>query len=305
MNDMFIFGSGSGGGAGGGASLTINAVDSCTVTVSNASTGKSYTKAVTAGNNAVFYGLQTGTWDVTISGGSGEPLTQTINVVSDYDMTVAFFNATINVTYPEGATCTAYMGNTTLTAPDTSGVWACVVTAPGTWVIHCTNGTSEVSSEVTVSENGQTESVSLIFAFSAKTAGFTFTKSQGGDKGSYVDPISGWLAFKCEWTGNYDDYAWGVSDQTIDVTNYTKMTGTFKVSNASSAMTQAFVRFGIHSKNTGNISSSSYYQSNTKSNGTFVKEIDISAKTGNMYIYGGVYDNDGSYQVAFQDFVFS
>lgn len=45
------------------------------------------------------------------------------------------FNATINITYPAGSTCTATDGKTTLTAPNTSGTWACAVPNAGTWKI--------------------------------------------------------------------------------------------------------------------------------------------------------------------------
>ena len=44
-----------------------------------------------------------------------------------------FFDATINITYPVGSVCTATDGVTTLTAPDTSGTWKCVVPNAGTW----------------------------------------------------------------------------------------------------------------------------------------------------------------------------
>ena len=44
-----------------------------------------------------------------------------------------FFGATINITYPVGSVCTATDGVTTLTAPDTSGTWECVVPNAGTW----------------------------------------------------------------------------------------------------------------------------------------------------------------------------
>ena len=314
MRDMFIFGSGGRGGAVGGAALTVYAVDTCTVTVSNTAMGKSFVKNIASGNSAVFTGLQTGTWDVVMTG-SGDPITKSISVVSDYSLTLAFFSATINISYPEGSLCAATLDwDTIYTAPDTSGTWQFAVPQAGTWTVGCGLTYEDIeagnitTTEVAITENGQIEAVSLSYAFSIKENGYTFTKYQDGEKGQYVKPTSAWLAFTCTWTNAYDDYAWGVSDQTIDVTNYTKLTCTFKVSNASSTMTGAYVRFGIHSKNTGNISSSSYYQSNTKittSNGTFVKEIDLSSKTGNMYIYGGVYDNDGGYTVTFQDFVFS
>lgn len=55
-----------------------------------------------------------------------------------------FFSATINVTYPVGSTCTATDGVTTLSAPDTSGTWDCVVPNAGNWTVALDIGFSEV-----------------------------------------------------------------------------------------------------------------------------------------------------------------
>lgn len=71
------------------------------------------------------------------------------------------FSATINITYPAGSTCTSTNGTTTLTAPNTSGTWACIVPYSGTWTISCTNGTKTVNSVVSITTNGQSVSVSI------------------------------------------------------------------------------------------------------------------------------------------------
>ena len=63
-----------------------------------------------------------------------------------------FFGATINITYPAGSTCTATDGVTTLIAPDTTGVWACVVPNAGTWTVSLNNRFHEV---VSITDNGQ------------------------------------------------------------------------------------------------------------------------------------------------------
>ena len=71
------------------------------------------------------------------------------------------FSATINITYPAGSTCTATDGTTTLTAPNTSGVWTCVVPNAGNWTVTATNGTQTKSSTVSITTYGQSASVSL------------------------------------------------------------------------------------------------------------------------------------------------
>ena len=69
--------------------------------------------------------------------------------------------AVIGVTYPEGSTCTATDGTTTLSAPDTSGTWACIVPNAGTWTVECTDGTDTATETVTISAEGQVETVTL------------------------------------------------------------------------------------------------------------------------------------------------
>lgn len=71
------------------------------------------------------------------------------------------FSATMNITYPAGSTCTATNGVTTITAPNTSGTWACIVPNAGDWTITITNGYATRSKNVSITTNGQSVSVSL------------------------------------------------------------------------------------------------------------------------------------------------
>lgn len=119
-------------GGGTGGTLTVTAPAGVTVTVTK--DGKSYTKTADTSGVAVFKGLKTGAWTVTITDGA-QTATRSVVVTADYACTIAFFTATINVTYPAGSTCTATDGVTTLTAPDTSGAWDCVVPNAGVWKI--------------------------------------------------------------------------------------------------------------------------------------------------------------------------
>ena len=72
--------------------------------------------------------------------------------------------AFIVVTYPAGSTCTASDGTTTLTAPDTSGSWVCKVPNAGTWTVTSTNGTDTATANVSITTEGQSESVELSYA---------------------------------------------------------------------------------------------------------------------------------------------
>ena len=149
---------GFGGSGGAGASLTVNAPTGCTVTVSK--DGKSKTKVASADGVAVFKGLSTGAWTVTITDGE-QTAQKTVTITADYSTAITFFAATIHVTYPAGSTCTATDGVATLTAPDTSGIWACVVPNAGTWTVSITNNAGTKSKSVTITSNGQTKSCVL------------------------------------------------------------------------------------------------------------------------------------------------
>lgn len=87
MVPMYGFGGGGGGGGGAGASLTVNAPAGCTVTVNK--DGKTKTKVAGADGVAVFEGLATGTWTVTITDGT-DTATDTVNLVADYTKEMSF-----------------------------------------------------------------------------------------------------------------------------------------------------------------------------------------------------------------------
>lgn len=147
-----------GGGAGG--NLKVIALAGVAVTVTKGSKVKQ--KVADADGVAMFTGLETGTWTVTLPADVSPP-TRTVDIDVDYVVVIAYFSATINVAYPAGSTCTCTAGVTTLTAPDTSGTWACIVPNAGTWTISCTKGSDSDSATVAISTDGQTASVELSY----------------------------------------------------------------------------------------------------------------------------------------------
>ena len=150
----------SGGGGGVGAVLTVTAPAGVTVSVSK--DGKTKTKTANSEGLAVFTGLETGTWTLTITDGV-QTSTKTVVITADYNAVIAFFSATINITYPAGSTCTCSDGTTTFTAPDTSGTWKCVVSNKGTWTVSCTDGIDSTSETVEITADGQSVSVELSY----------------------------------------------------------------------------------------------------------------------------------------------
>ena len=80
-----------------------------------------------------------------------------------YEATYYYFIATINVTYPSGATLTCSYGSTVYTATTTTGSYQFQVHEVGTWVIKAVQGSEEVSTSVSITTDGQQESVALSF----------------------------------------------------------------------------------------------------------------------------------------------
>lgn len=167
------------GGGGVGGVLTVTAPAGVTVSVSK--DGKVKTKTSNAEGLAVFKGLATGTWTLTITNGV-QTSTKPVVITADYNTVIAFFSATINITYPVGSVCTCSNGSTTLTAPDTSGTWKCVVSNKGTWTVSCTNGTESKSETVSITTDGQNTSVEL-----------AYWDGQLYDAGDFTSITGGWI----------------------------------------------------------------------------------------------------------------
>ena len=188
MGTAFLYGN---GGGTTGATLTVTAPAGATVTA--AKDGKSKTKVTGADGRVVFKGLLTGDWTVTITDGT-RTATKTVTVTADYSTTINFFAATINVTYPAGSTCTAAYGATTLTAPNTTGSWACIVPNAGTWTITATDGTDTATASVTITEDGQSTSVTLTYRlpyfYYNGSKNVTLSGSSYSDSGGYITIIS-------------------------------------------------------------------------------------------------------------------
>ena len=149
---------GFGGGSGGsGAALTVNAPAGVTVTVSK--DGKSKNKTANSSGIAVFKGLSTGEWTVTITDGE-KTASKPVTIIADFNTKITFFSATIHVTYPAGSKCTATDGVTTLKAPDTSGTWDCVVPNAGTWTVSLDDGTQQ---QIVIETDGETKVLGTLY----------------------------------------------------------------------------------------------------------------------------------------------
>lgn len=164
-----------GGGAGG--NLKVIALAGVAVTVTKGSKVKQ--KVADAAGVAMFTGLETGTWTVTLPADVSPP-TRTVDIDVDYVVVIAYFSATINITYPAGSTCTCSDGTTTLSAPDTSGTWACIVPNAGTWTAAATDGVENTSESVSITTDGQIAAIELSYLLWLYKSGNTYNAVTGG-----------------------------------------------------------------------------------------------------------------------------
>lgn len=173
-----LYGFGGSGGSPNKSIIIVTAPTGSTVTCKMGST----TKTASEKNGTwTFSGLDIGTWTVTATKGNSIA-TQDVDITRltvEY-VTITYFSATINVTYPAGSTCTCSDGTTTLTAPNTSGSWTCIVYNAGTWTATATDGDKSKSADVVITTDGQTESVTLLYITHLFNNGDTCDAITGG-----------------------------------------------------------------------------------------------------------------------------
>ena len=71
--------------------------------------------------------------------------------------------ASIVVTYPAGSTLTCTLGSKVLTAKNTSGKWVFGLPSTGNWVVKAVSGSKSKSKAVSITAEGQVETVTLMF----------------------------------------------------------------------------------------------------------------------------------------------
>lgn len=226
-------------GGGTGGTLTVTAPANVTVTVSK--DGKSKIKNSGTSGVVAFKGLASGTWTVTITG-DDKTAQKNVVVTTDYSTVIAFFSATIDITYPAGSTCTCSDGTTTLSAPDTSGTWACIVPNAGTWTVTSTSGTETDSKAVTITTDGQSTSVELSYAL------FLFKPNAPSDiiAGEWEMPANSAVTAEAELTVKSVNNFNGnriISARTkgqIDLTEYSTLQATCKASGGSDTKLEVY-----------------------------------------------------------------
>lgn len=272
-----LYGFGASGGGFGGT-LTVTAPANVTVTVSK--DGKTKTKNSGTSGVVAFKGLASGTWTVTITG-DGKTAQKTVVVTTDYSTTIAFFSATINITYPAGSTCTCTNGSTTLTAPNTGGTWACTVPNAGTWTVSSTDGDKSKSADVVITTDGQSESVILQYVTYLFKDGETYDSLTGGWQG-VIDSEK--QAIRINVAAGKTGFAYPKSK--IDLTNYDIVSAVVAENVSGSNAFSLYI--------TGTAGQSPV-ASATLSAGTATRvDLDVSSVTGSYYVVASLYSEKGA-----------
>ena len=306
MAEAFIVRRGGGGGSGG--TLVVTSSGAGTVTVSNTVLGKSYSKSVTAGGSVTFKGLKTGEWTVTLSNGT-QTATRSVTINADYSVSVAYFSATISITYPATSTCVVKNSSGTTVASDTNTgsstkTWTATVGATGAYTVTATatDGSGKTkSATVSITTDGQSESVTLTYILYLRDG----IDDCDADTGGWISEARAWgenvagagapIVDKSNitWTVLKQNYAKGGLYRTvnkIDLSQYNTLFVELAVSATDSH--PEYFTFGIWSE------LGTYYRYNmaaywnpTDNIGSTVINIDISKLNGSYYVGYGLYNN--------------
>ena len=139
--------------------------------------------------------------------------------------------AAIGVTYPSGSVCTCTNGTLTLTAKGTGGKAIFVIPSAGTWTVKAVSGSKSTSKTVSITAEGQVETVMLMFETilweagadqnTSITGGFAANNTTYVKIGSSTVTITG----ECTYFGS-GSHAWSYSGNFYTKKKVTK--GEFK-----------------------------------------------------------------------------
>lgn len=133
--------------------------------------------------------------------------------------------AVIGATYPAGSICTCSNGSKTLTTKDTSGKALFVIPSAGTWTVTAVSGSKSTSKTVSITAEGQVETVTLMFELILFDGGDN-TGVTGGWKGTGVTPtVSNVLSFSITNTdATFPKAASVYTGNKFDLSKYNKLT---------------------------------------------------------------------------------
>ena len=275
-----------------GATLTVTSSGAGTITVSNTSLGKSYSKSVTAGGSAVFKGLQTGTWTVKLSNGK-QTSTKNITITSDYSTSIAYFSATISITYPAKSKCVVKNSSGTTVASNTNTgsstkKWTATVNAKGTYTVTATatDGSGKSKSQsVKITADGQSKSVTLSYELELIKNGvlqnsITFTRQLRSNSTVSQTSNTGYYTFKSP-----SSQSCGVAiSEAIDLTNFSTLNAKLSASGANAYGTKIAIINGTLYDSEVSMNNAPLASATMDGDALQTLTCDISALTGDNFV---------------------
>ena len=276
-----------GGGGGSGATLVVSSPANVSVTVSKGD--KSYTKNSGSLGSSTFKGLATGTWTVTISG-NGQTATKTIEITADYSITIAFFSATINITYPANSTCVVTNSSGQTVASDTNTgsstkTWTATVGATGTYTVTATatDGSGKSKSQsVSITADGQSKSVTLSYELYIFKSGTGMTSGYSASFAPYIsggDTSNSINKTAITWASNAAQGGNMVISPAIDLSSYNTLHVELDYTGHYDG---GYVTFGVGNSTPGESFNASTADTYNTSRHTIT--VNISAITSQLYI---------------------
>ena len=212
--------------------------------------------------------------------------------------TLALF-AVIDVTYPEGSVCTCTKGTKTYKAKNTSGLALFAVPEAGAWTITCSDGISTATKTVSITSEGQNETVVLTYVLylydagnecTSITGGWSLAESNGKTSGETLKKNTNNMMFSSSYVhGSHFANGFLCPANAIDLTTYNLM----RIHLTSPAINPAVpFRFGCSPSRINDAYSkmTAFSQIQTASGGVVV-DCDIANVSNRMYI--GVAATDG------------
>lgn len=210
--------------------VTYPAGDTCTC-----KNGSTTLTANASDGITVFLVPNTGTWTLTVTNGT-KTATKTVSITATSrfaNVTLAYFTATLNITYPAKSTCVIKNSSGAQVASDTNTgtaakTWTATVGATGTYTITATatDGSGKTkSTTVSITTNGQVATAELVYQM------YIFKSGSGLTAGYSVNGSGNVSNDAISWSGNFD--GGGISmyiKPAVALNNYTKLCFDFECS---------------------------------------------------------------------------
>ena len=176
---------GGGGGSSTKSTIIVSIDTGSTVAAYSDSSYTTLVKTASEKSTGEFWltGLNNGTYYLKATKGSDEATTSyTISQYGVYRITMTYFQATITVTFPTSASAVSLSdGVTTLNVPSgslSSGSYVFAVGNTGTWVANATANGYPMSEQITITTDGQSETIAVKYRIYSR--GEMETATSGG-----------------------------------------------------------------------------------------------------------------------------